>query len=154
MMVESSISFGKRIEYWVACNALKQGLDVFMPLADDKGIDLVIRRSDQTYIEVQVKGRSKNNKAPELAADFSSISHTPRKNCFFVFYSELLETFWIMNSSEFRKEARQMKSGANKGKWWITLNGTSKNIETGEVEIFCRQEFNKYITKDFSRLAQ
>ena len=151
-MKGNSASFGKRIEYCVACNVLKQGLDVFIPLTD-KGIDLIVRRDDATYLEVQVKGRSKNNKAPELAADFSSISHVPtRDNYFFVFYSETLETFWIMSSEEFRKEASRMKSGKNKGKWWITLNGTSKNRETGEVKPFPKQKFNKYITKDFSRL--
>lgn len=150
-MLESKANFGKRIEYWVACSALKQGLDVFIPLVDDKGIDLVIRRKDGTYIEVQVKGKSKKG-SREMAADFSSITHIARPNYFFVFYSEHLDTFWIMSSQEFLKEAGQMKSGPDKGKWWITLNGTSKNIETGEVQVFCKREFNKYITKDFSRL--
>ena len=150
-MLESSKNFGKRVEYSVACNALKQGLDVFIPLTDEKGIDLVLRREDATYIEVQVKGKSKRG-SREMAADFSSITHTARPNYFFVFYSEHLDTFWIMSSQEFLKEAGQMESGDNKRKWWITLNGTAKNIETGEVEVFCKQKFNKYITKDFSRL--
>jgi len=80
-MVESARSFGRRIEYWVTCQALKQGLDVFIPVVDDKGVDLLIRRNDKTYIEVQVKGRSKNI-IQEDAASFSPINHTKRDNYF------------------------------------------------------------------------
>ena len=31
-----------------------------MPLVDDKGIDIIVRRKDGTFIEVQVKARSKD----------------------------------------------------------------------------------------------
>jgi hypothetical protein len=36
-------SFGKRIEYWIIGQMLKEGLDVYVPLVDDDAIDAVIR---------------------------------------------------------------------------------------------------------------
>ena len=84
---------------------------MFTPLVDDKGIDLVIRREGCNIYRSSSKRAVKNNKSPELAADFSSITHTPQENYFFVFYSEQLDTFWIMTSEEFLKEASQMKNG-------------------------------------------
>jgi hypothetical protein len=38
---------------------LREGLDVYVPLVEDFGIDAVIRKHDNTFIEVQIKGRSK-----------------------------------------------------------------------------------------------
>lgn len=47
-----SAGLGKRIEYWIAGLMLKEGIDVYMPLIDDNGIDAVVRRDDGTFIEV------------------------------------------------------------------------------------------------------
>jgi hypothetical protein len=33
--------FGKRIEYWIIGNMIKEGLDVHVPLFDDNAIDAV-----------------------------------------------------------------------------------------------------------------
>ena len=74
-----------------------------MPLVDDKGIDIVVRREDGTFVEVQVKARSKDV-IMSNAALFSAIRHEQRDNYFFVFYSERLDMFWIMTSEEFIKE--------------------------------------------------
>jgi hypothetical protein len=51
--------FGKRIEYWLIGLLLKEGIDVYAPLNDYDGTDLVIKKSNGTYIEVQVKASSK-----------------------------------------------------------------------------------------------
>lgn len=61
--------------YWVAGLMIKEGLDVYMPLVDDKGIDMVVRREDGTLMEVQVKARSKDVVIGD-AALFSSIYST------------------------------------------------------------------------------
>ena len=53
-----SAGFGKRIEFWVVGLMLKQGLDVYLPLVDDDGIDAVIKRPDGSFVEVQIKARS------------------------------------------------------------------------------------------------
>jgi hypothetical protein len=47
--------FGRRIEYWIIGRTLKEGLDVYVPLVDDFGIDAVIRKQNNQFIEVQTK---------------------------------------------------------------------------------------------------
>jgi hypothetical protein len=86
------------------------------------------------------------------AALFAAITHEYRKNYYFVFYSERLETFWIMSSKEFIKESVQNKAGKNIGKRSIWFNGKRKNKETGEYKEHCHERFEKYIANDFSRL--
>ena len=41
---------------------LKEGLDVYTPMVDDMGIDAVVRKSDGTFLEVQIKARSEEVK--------------------------------------------------------------------------------------------
>jgi hypothetical protein len=50
---------------------LKEGLDVYIPLVDDFGIDAIIRKPDGGLIEVQIKARS-NDVIPGDAAPFCS----------------------------------------------------------------------------------
>ena len=144
--------FGKRMEYWVAGLMIKEGLDVYMPLVDDKGIDVVVRREDGTFVEVQVKARSKDVIMGD-AALFSAIRHEQRDNYYFVFYSERLDMFWIMTSEEFIKESVQTKMGKNIGIQSIWFNGTRKSKDTGKRKEYCKPQFEKYIAEDFSRLA-
>ena len=144
--------FGKRMEYWVAGLMIKEGLDVYMPLVDDKGIDIVVRREDGTFVEVQVKARSKDV-IMSNAALFSAIRHEQRDNYYFVFYSERLDMFWIMTSEEFIRESVQTKTGKNIGIRSIWFNGTRKNKDTGKRKEYCKPQFEKYIAEDFSRLA-
>ncbi len=140
------------MEYWVAGLMIKEGLDVYMPLVDDKGIDIVVRREDGTFVEVQVKARSKNIIMGD-AALFAAITHEQRDNYYFVFYSERLDMFWVMTSEEFIKESVQNKTGKNIGKRGIWFNGMRKNKETGKRKEYCKPQFEKYIAEDFSRLA-
>lgn len=53
-------SFGKRMEYKIISDMLMEGLDFYVPLVDDHGVDLVIKKQDRTFIEVQIKVRGKN----------------------------------------------------------------------------------------------
>ena len=41
-----SAGFGRRMEYWIIGRMLKEGLDVYVPLVDDFGIDAIIRKKD------------------------------------------------------------------------------------------------------------
>ncbi|KXI26706.1 hypothetical protein AX660_02720 [Paraglaciecola hydrolytica] len=148
-----SAGFGKRIEFWVAGLMLKEGIDVYMPLIDDNGIDAVVRRDDGTFVEVQIKARSKNVLMGD-AALFAALTHELRENYYFVFYSERLETFWILTSAELIAEAVQNKTGKNVGKRSIWFNGKRKNKETGEYSEHCHERFKKYIVKNFDRLSK
>jgi hypothetical protein len=141
-----SAGFGKRIEYWIIGRMLKEGLDVYVPLVDDFGIDAVIRKSNGTFIEVQIKARSKSVIFGD-AALFAAIEHERRANYYFVFYAERMKKMWIMSSEEFIKESNLNKSGKNKGKRSIWFNGkrTQEELET------VKPHFEKYLADDFSR---
>lgn len=136
--------FGKRMEYFVISKMLKEGLDVYMPLIDDFGIDAVIRKKDGTFVELQIKARS-NDVLFGDAALFAAITHEHRSNYYFVFYSERLDKTWIMTSEEFIKEAVQNKNGKNVGKRSIWFNGKSTKNNTEHPY----PKFDKYLHNNF-----
>ena len=143
--------FGKRIEYWIVGQMLKEGLDVYVPLVDDDGIDAVIRRTDGSFVTVQIKARSKDVVDGD-AALFAAIPHELRENYWFVFYSERLDLIWVMSSKEFIKESVQNKNGKNAGKRSIWFNGKKKDKAAGQSVEYCKKQFEKYLSKNFSRL--
>lgn len=143
--------FGKRIEYWIIGQMLKEGLDVYVPLIDDDAIDAVIRKNDQSFITAQIKARSKEVVMGD-AALFAAIPHELRDNYWFIFYSERMNTTWIMSSEEFVKESVQNKNGKNAGLRSIWFNGTKTDKESGNKIEYCKPKFEKYITDNFSRL--
>jgi hypothetical protein len=123
---------------------LLEGLDVYVPLVDDFGIDAVIRKANNQFVEVQIKARSRDVLAGD-AALFAAIDHPePRENYYFVFYSERLDAMWIMSSQQFIKEAHQNKSGKNAGKRSIKFNGTKKGAD------YPNPRYDKYRAEDFS----
>lgn len=141
-------SFGKRIEHFLIGQMLKEGLDVYLPIVDDKGIDAVVRRPDGSFVEIQIKARSKSVREGD-AALFAAIDHEYRPNYWFIFYSERIGedgTMWIMTSKEFINESVQNKKGKNVGKRSIWFNGSRKGIE------YVKPRFEKYICKDFQRI--
>lgn len=119
-----SAGFGKRMEYNLVGKMLMEGLDVYLPLVDDHGVDCVIKKGDGTFIEVQIKARSNEVKEGD-AALFSAITHELTENFYFVFYSERVDggTMWILSSEEFLKECVTNKNGKNVGKRGIWFNG-------------------------------
>lgn len=143
--------FGKRIEYWIIGRMLKEGLDVYVPLVDDDSIDAVVRREDGSFIIVQIKARSSDVVEGD-AALFAAITHEIRDNYWFVFYSERMDTMWILSSEEFIEEAIRNNSGKNRGKRSIWFNGKKKEKETGMTVEYCKPQFEKYIAKDFQKL--
>jgi hypothetical protein len=136
--------FGKRIEYKLIGDMLMEGLDVYLPLVDDHGVDCVIKKADGKFIEVQIKARSKEVVFGD-AALFAAITHEPTDNFYFVFYSERMDMMWILSSEEFLKECLTNTRGKNKGKHTIWLNGKRNGSE------YCKKQFEKYVCSDFSR---
>ena len=147
----NSAGFGKRIEYLVIGQMLKEGIDVYVPLVDDMGIDAVVRRPAGSFVEVQIKARSKTVAMGDSGL-FAAITHDERDNYYFVFFSERMETFWIMSSREFINESNQNKSGKNAGKRSIWFNGKKKDKATGTYSEHVHERYKKYIVTDFSRL--
>ena len=148
-----SAGFGKRIEYWIIGNMLKEGIDVYVPMVDDDAIDAVIRKPDETFITVQIKARSQDVIQGD-AALFAAIPHNARGNYWFVFYSERMDMMWIMTSEEFIFEAVQNRTGKNQGKRSIWFNGTKTDKITGEKVEYCKKQFEKYVAMDFGRLTK
>ena len=139
-------SFGKRIEFWVIGKMLKEGLDIYIPLVDDMGIDGIVRKKNGTFLEIQIKGRSKNIERGHSGV-FANIRHDEiRKDYYFVFYAERMDTIWIMSSEEFINNSGQNKKGKNVGTRTIQLNGVKGNEE------FTKPEFKKYVATNFDRL--
>ena len=145
-----SAGFGKRMEYKLVGEMLMEGLDVYLPLVDDHGVDCVIKKEDGTFIEIQIKARSKEV-ADGDAALFSAITHEFTENYYFIFYSERMEKKWILSSDEFLKECVTNKNGKNAGKHSIWFNGNRKDKKTGQKNEYCKEQFEKYIATDFSR---
>ena len=129
------------------CIINEEGLDVYVPLVDDNAIDAVVRRPDGSFLEVQIKARSKTVVAGD-AALFAAITHEHRENYWFVFYSERLDTIWILTSAEFIEQSHQNKTGKNKGKRSIWFNGTRKR----KTEEYVKDRYKRYVATSFSRL--
>ena len=146
----SLAGFGRRMEYYFIGQMLREGLDCYVPLVDDNGVDCVIKKSDGTFIEIQIKARSKDVKLGDGAL-FSAIEHEARENYYFVFYSERLDCMWILSSEEFLRECSTNKNGKNIGKHCIWFNGCKLNKQTGTREEYCKPQFAQYVCTDFSR---
>ena len=131
MAYRDTASFGKRQEYAAISELLKRQFDVYMTLVDDQGIDCVIRREHDgklNYLDIQIKARSKQCK-PYDAARFAAMNiPKPRRNLWFIFYSEQLDKYWVINSIELTQSgiASQNKKGKNADKWHINLAGYGK----------------------------
>ena len=115
----STLSFGKAIEYKVASEMTREGFEVYLPIADDHGVDLIARTPLGNIVEVQVKALSKTSKGNGL---FASINHTPRPNFYFVFYVEVLDKTWILSSEDFISMASKNTKGKHPGKYSIAIS--------------------------------
>jgi hypothetical protein len=137
----SSASFGKRQEYMAVAELLRRGHDVYMTLVDDQQIDCIVRREKDgriRYLDIQIKARSADCD-PKNAGRFAAMKiRHPRKNFFYIFYSDQAKKYWIIPSLKLIKEARRNKAGLNKGNYTIDLcNANSKGI-------YPKPRFQKY----------
>lgn len=131
---------------------LKEGMDVYVPLVDDHAVDAIVRRQDGSIALVQIKARSKSVTFGG-AALYAAISHEHREDYWFVFYSERLDTLWLMTSEEFISESVQNKTGKNVGLRAIWFNGRRTDRKTGEKSEYIKDQYKRYVVRDFTRLA-
>lgn len=143
----NSAAFGKRIEYYVVGLMLKAGLDVYLPLVDDDAIDAVVKKPDGSFVEVQIKARSSKTQLGHSGL-FAALTHEYRPNYWFVFYSERLDTIWVLSSKEFIEESKQNKSGKNAGKRTISMTG--KNSKEGTEHV--KPQYQAYVAENFDRI--
>jgi hypothetical protein len=144
MSYRSTGSFGKRQEYAAISKLLQLGFDVYMTLVDDQQIDCVIRQEKQTrlrYLDVQIKARSK---AAKHCATFAALTvRQPRQGFWFIFYSEPIDTYWLIPSLHLRNLASVNKGGpTGKGKHKGKLTLVLANENKGGWK--ARPKFKKY----------
>ncbi len=132
--MRTKIQFGKSIEYKVASELLREGYDVYMPIADDHGVDIIASKDGGNFFQIQVKALSVNARG----GLFAGINHTPAANFFFVFYLEKTEETWIVSSADFIKNASQNKSGKNIGKY-------SFNVLASKNQVFKSDSYSSVI---------
>ncbi len=134
MAFRNSASFGKRQEFVAIAELLRRGLDVYLTLVDDQQIDCVVRKEvsgEPVYLDIQIKARSKECN-PRNAGTFAALEvRNPRRNFFFIFYSEQADCYWVLPSLELIKEANRNKTGQNAGKYRIVFTNLSR--KTGQV---------------------
>ena len=140
-MPVSSASFGKRQEFVAISELLRQGHDVYLTLVDDKGIDCVVRsETGSTYLDMQVKARSKDC-VPKDRGFFAAWElKNPRSNYWFLFYSEELDDYWVIPSLKLDKLAHINKQGKNPGKRSILLATWSKK----QQRLLPRPKFSEF----------
>lgn len=132
MSYRDSASFGKRQEYVVVAELLKRGFDVYMTLVDDQGIDCVMRIDEHTYIDIQIKARSRTAKQWNF---FAAMTIEPRDNYYFIFYLETNDSFWVLPSNDVVELAITNKNGKHAGKHSLTL---PKSDTTAKAQAFSR----------------
>lgn len=146
-------SVGKRMEFSLIADMLREGMDIYRPMVDDKGIDCILRREDGTFAEIQIKARSSGIGA-QNAAGFAGITCEPRRNYWFVFHAAKIGvggTMWIMNSLELVTHASKNVSGKNSGKYSIHFHTVRKGKD-GVLRASIRSTLEKYIATNFSRI--
>lgn len=138
----STASFGKRLEFVAISELLRRGYDVYQTLVDDQGIDCVIRKEisgKPHYVDVQIKARSKQCIPYDAARFAAMVILQPRINLIFMFYSEWLDTWWLVPSLDLVNGlASQNKNGKNAGKYHVLFSGLSKGVPT------IKERFDKY----------
>lgn len=135
MAYRDSASYGKRQEFKAIAKLLELGFDVYSTLVDDQGIDCVMRLNCKRYLDIQIKARSKicglKNRGyfPLL-----TIKEETADNYFFIFYSEMIDTYWVIPSLDIIRLAHESrtnvslnKSGKNAGKYAVRVTGNNCN---------------------------
>jgi hypothetical protein len=121
---------------------MKLGYDVYLTLVDDQQIDCIVRFDTEPprYVDIQIKARSENAKH---AGTFASMEiRKPRRDFFFIFYSEALNCYWVMPSEEVAKQAARSKGGKGIGKYRIDF---ARRNTKGEV--LPRPKWKDYVNR-------
>jgi hypothetical protein len=106
---------GKVGELYVFGKLIEKGAMPFLPIADTRGVDAVVRKKDGTYVEIQVKATW----PPEQAGYFNIRNLAERDSLFIVgiIYAKPLGVVdekpevWVIPSKEFVKHATLREKG-------------------------------------------
>jgi len=113
---------GKIGEYQFIGELLTRNLHVFLPIADIRGIDCVVRSKTGKYIEIQVKTRVTKGVGKEI---FEVKEFEPKDNFFFACKRDDWEKFWIFPSKVFWKHSKFREKYSHRR---LTLNLKKRKV--------------------------
>jgi hypothetical protein len=146
MPANASSRFGKHVEHHIISLMLKEGLDVYLPIMDNNGVDMVVKRPDGKFVEVQIKARSKGAKCP---AFFPDIRHDgPKSRFWFVFFIAEFDSIIVLSSREFLLYSNDTKRGRKNWSRQIRFDGRVEGRPCIQLK------YRKYIVTDFSRILK
>ena len=124
---------GKRSELRVFAQMLQDGLDVYIPLVDDHGVDAIVCWKNGPLLRVQVKSRENSAKGNHAKFRIRPIPAN-LDGLYFVFYSKHLEETWLMSAKDFIRETG--------GQQAINFRGKHSSIS------------EEYMVENFNRLKE
>ena len=140
--------FGKAVEHYIISLMCRKGLDCYVPVNDDKGIDVIVRGESGKTVPVQIKSTSPDIKVGDAGFFVVKKNQTAHDNCFFVFYSARMNEIWLMTKDELSSFGSINTKGKHIGDISIRFNGTKKGAE------YVFPQFAQFAAGDFSRLAE
>jgi hypothetical protein len=144
--VNVSSRFGKYVEHHIISLMLREGLDVYLPVMDNHGVDMVVKRPDGKFAEVQIKARSKGTKCPGFFPDIRF--EKPRSYFWFVFFIARFDAMIVLSSREFNTLSGGERMRKREGVRQIRFDGRI------EGEPYIQSKYQKYITTNFSRILE
>lgn len=137
---------GKAAENHIISLLLKENRDVYLPVVDDHGVDIIVMTKPSNIKKVKDQYQKIQIKSVASGGKFHRIKCTrPKANYWFVFYSWNNDKIWLINSNRFtgkNKVASKNKGGKNAGYYSLTL-ATSPGKKNNTA---------KYIITNFSQL--
>jgi len=102
LITESSTKKGKAVEYFLIHELLKHDFDVYTPVTDVEGVDMIIRNKEGVYIELQVKSRTIKDARNEF-----KIKDFKKSQNFFIVCHNLSDKneFYVLPSYVYDREA-------------------------------------------------
>jgi hypothetical protein len=130
---------GKSSEHQFYGMLLGQGFEVYIPLADDKGVDALVRLSSRKFAEVQIKGRWLD---AQLSSTFAGITYIPgRPGYWFAFHTwdKGRDVWHLVTGKEFESIARQEKRGT----WAISVKKNREALAHCVLSLKRWKQFSK-----------
>lgn len=117
----NKIKKGRYGEYSIILKLLERGFEVYPSLVDDRGIDLVIRNPNGSYLEIQVKSVWSEKFPQWFGVQTKSDTGLVRDN-FFIICLDQMKTTWIFPSRIFFTSSYTQKSKSKNGIFTFELN--------------------------------
>jgi hypothetical protein len=125
---------------------LRDGLDVYLPVIDNHGVDMVVKRPDGVFAEVQIKARSREAKCPAFFPDIRHARPIPRY--WFIFYAAHFDTMFLLSSHEFYLLSGGEEQDEKEYLRQIRFDGRSGGKPCIQLK------YQKYIATNFNRILE